>query len=159
MLHFAPELVFERKFRQVESLDYLTADLLEPNAMVKMDITDIQYPDQSFDVIYCSHVLEHVADDRKGMRELRRVMSRDGWGLFQVPICLDRTLEDASVTDPKEREPLFGQHDHVRKYGVDFADRLRDAGFSVEVITAGNLLSSEEIVQYATKGEQVFYCT
>lgn len=65
MLHVAPESCFETKLKQRLGDNYLTADLFNPRAMVKMDITNIDYPDQSFDIIYCSHVLEHIQDDRK----------------------------------------------------------------------------------------------
>ena len=89
----------------------------------EIDITDIPYADGSFDVILCSHVLEHIPDDRRAMRELRRVLAPRGWALLQVPIDHQRavTFEDPSVTDPAERARLFGQHDHVRWYGRDTA--------------------------------------
>jgi ubiquinone/menaquinone biosynthesis C-methylase UbiE len=89
-----------------------------------MDITDIQYPDNTFDVIYCSHVLEHVPDDRKAMREFARVLKPEGWAVFMVSLSEEHTIEDPSITSPAERERLFGQHDHVRRYGPDFKDRL-----------------------------------
>ena len=98
-----------------------------------MDISDIQYGDNTFDVIYCSHVLEHVPDDRKAMREFWRVLKIGGWAVLQVPIVSDVTFEDPSVTGPKERERLFGQRDHVRRYGPDYRDRLVDVGFSMTV--------------------------
>lgn len=88
---------------------YLTADLSNPKAMVKMDITDIQYPDESFDVIYCSHVLEHVPDDRKAMQEFFRVLKKDGWAVLLVPIVGELTFEDPSIVDPVERTKIFGQ--------------------------------------------------
>ena len=133
MLHVAPEPQLSWWFQAQPHIDYLSADLFAVNAMVKMDITDIQYPDDSFDVIYCSHVLEHVPDDRKAMREFRRVLRPGGWAILQVPITADVTFEDPTVTTPAERERLFGQHDHVRRYGPDYKDRLGDAGFSVTV--------------------------
>lgn len=131
MLHVAPEPVLERRLRGEPLLDYLSADLDAGVAQEQMDITDIRHPDGSFDVIYCSHVLEHVPDDARAMRELCRVLRPDGWAILQVPILLERTDEDPSITDPQERLRRFAQVDHVRAYGPDYADRLRAAGFDV----------------------------
>jgi ubiquinone/menaquinone biosynthesis C-methylase UbiE len=132
MLHVAPERHFANLFPNIPGVDYLSADLNRPMAMVKMDITDIQYPDNSFDVIYCSHVLEHIPDDHRAMSELFRVLKPGGWAILQVPQAdLDVTYEDFSITDPAEREKHFGQYDHVRWYGRDYKDRLVRAGFQV----------------------------
>jgi len=134
MLHIAPESFFTDKLSKCSYIEYLSADLINPAAMVKMDITDIKYPDNSFDVIYCSHVLEHVPDDQTAMKELARVLSPKGWAILQVPIDTDQTFEDPTITDPQERERLFGQSDHVRVYGLDYKDRLEAAGFQVKVV-------------------------
>lgn len=146
MLHIAPEVIFEELLRKQLGKNYLTADLYNPRAMVKMDITDIQYPDDSFDVIYCSHVLEHVPDDKKAMREFLRVLKPNGWAMLLVPIVGEHTFEDPSITDPAERAKLFGQEDHVRNYGSDYEDRLREAGFEVTVILPEDFLTKEEII-------------
>ena len=116
-----------------DNIDYLTADLNPEGVMVKMDITDIDYPDSTFDTIICNHVLEHIIDDHKAMSELHRVLKPGGWAILQVPISfsLDKTFEDASVTAPEEREQVFGQCDHVRIYAPDYIDRLEQAGFQV----------------------------
>ncbi|HEX4412598.1 MAG TPA: methyltransferase domain-containing protein [Lacipirellulaceae bacterium] len=132
LLHVAPELAMQKLFQSAKNIDYLSADLADVSAMVKMDITDIAYPDNTFDVVYCSHVLEHVPDDRRAMREFLRVLKRGRWALLHVPITADATFEDSSITDPKERERVFGQFDHVRCYGPDYGDRLAEAGFIVE---------------------------
>ncbi len=159
MLHIAPEPQIERKFKKIPNLRYLTADLFNPAAMVKMDITDIQYPDNSFDVIYCSHVLEHVPDDRAAIRELYRVLKSDGWAVLLIPITVERTLEDPSVSDPAERERLFGQEDHVRRYGRDFRNRLEEAGFHVQGIPALDLVDREQIESMGVIAcEEVFLC-
>jgi ubiquinone/menaquinone biosynthesis C-methylase UbiE len=79
MLHVAPEEALEDKFIQSDNIDYRTGDLYNPRAMEKMDITNIYYPDKSFDVIYCSHVLEHVPDDIKAMSEFNRVLKSNGY--------------------------------------------------------------------------------
>ena len=161
MLHVAPESCLEPMFRKQLGDDYLSADLFNPLAMVKMDITDIQYPDESFDVIYCSHVLEHVDDDRKAMSEFRRVLKSDGWAILLVPIFGETTYEDPSIVDPAERLKHFGQEDHVRQYGRDYVDRLRDAGFSVSVAEASELCQESDVVQMGltpASGE-IFFCT
>lgn len=160
MLHFAPVPFLEKSLRKYFKEGYLTADLYDPKAMIKMDITDIQYPDNSFDVIYCSHVLEHVPDDKQAMRELRRVLKPDGWAMLLVPIMADETFEDPSITDPKERLKYFGQEDHVRAYGPDFSGRLKEAGFEVEVVYPDSLLSDDEIERMGiTEGAgEIFYC-
>lgn len=161
MLHVAPEYCFETRFKRLLGSNYLTADLFKPHVMVKMDITDIQYPDQSFDVIYCSHVLEHVPDDQKAMQEFHRVLSKDGWAIILVPITSKKTVEDPSIVDPADRLRMFGQEDHVRSYGPDYIDRLRDAGFKVEVFTAGDLVGRDSVVRLGltpASGE-IFYCT
>ena len=109
---------------------YITADLLDPRVRVRMDITDIPYPNNFFDVIFCSHVLEHVPNDRRAMQEFSRVLKHEGWAVIMVPCFPERgkTFEDPSVTDPAERLRLFWQEDHVRLYGNDFVERLEASG-------------------------------
>lgn len=161
LLHVAPERVLEAKLKRVPTLAYLTADLDDPRAMVKMDITEIPFPDNSFDVILCSHVLEHVPDDRRAMRELNRVLEPDGWAVLLVPLTAEKTFEDPSITAPEERERLFDQRDHVRRYGPDFADRLREAGFRVRVYRPSDLADAQDIVRLGLGGtgrEDIFLC-
>ena len=160
MLHIAPEPFFEKPLRKRLGAGYLTADLYNPRAMVKMDITDIQYPNQTFDVVYCSHVLEHVPDDRRAIREFHRVLKEQGWALLLVPITTDRTFEDPSVTDPAKRLELFGQQDHVRRYGPDFVGRLEEAGFDVNVVNPKDFLREEEIARIGVaEAGEIFFCT
>jgi SAM-dependent methyltransferase len=135
MLHFAPELIFRRRLESLPQLDYVTADLDSPEAMLHFDITAIPFEEDSFDAILCSHVLEHVEDDRAAMRELVRVLRPGGFAIVLVPLDLSReqTYEDVSVVAPEDRAREFWQHDHVRLYGRDFAARLEQAGFGVTV--------------------------
>jgi hypothetical protein len=159
MLHVAPEPCLARRLSQASHIDWISADLEMPAAMVKMDITDIDFPDHTFDVIYCSHVLEHVADDRGAMRELARVLSPSGWAVLQVPITTGITFEDFAITGTLEREEAFGQWDHVRRYGHDYADRLAEAGFTVNVIPVRDLASPAEIARMRLdSAEQIFFC-
>jgi ubiquinone/menaquinone biosynthesis C-methylase UbiE len=134
-LHVAPEAGLTRILTQHGNIDYLTADITPGRAMVRMDITEIGYPDNSFDAIICNHVLEHITDDRKAMRELHRVLRSGGWGILQVPISLSlsTTHEDFSVRAPADRERIFGQADHVRLYAIDYLDRLKESGFETVV--------------------------
>jgi SAM-dependent methyltransferase len=144
MLHVAPEPCFVEHFRQRLGPGYLTADLSDKQAMVQMDITAIQMADDTFDVIYCSHVLEHVPDDRRAMREFYRVLKPGGWAILLVPITAQKTFEDPTVVDPAERLRLFGQEDHVRRYGPDYVDRLTAAGFEVSEIRVSDLFGDDE---------------
>lgn len=160
MLHVAAEPWFEPKFRAIIGSGYLTADLMRP-ADVKMDVTDIQFADNTFDVIYCSHVLEHVADDRQAMREFRRVLKPEGFAILLVPVTVETTVEDPTITDPRERLRLFGQDDHVRCYGPDYLDRLREAGFDVLITEAKDFLDREEIERIAVgtaAAGQIYHC-
>ena len=160
VLHVAPEQCLEERLRARLGAGYLTADLLDPHAMEKMDVTDIGHPDESFDAIYCSHVLEHVPDDRRAMREFHRVLKRGGWAILLVPITADRTMEDATVTDPAERLRLYGQADHVRRYGPDYVERLRDAGFDVAVSHVPDLIGRSDAIWMglATVSGHIYHC-
>jgi len=156
VLHFAPEQAFYQRFRKLKNLDYITTDLSSPLADVKADICNLPFENNSFDIILCNHVLEHIPDDKKAMEELYRILKPDGWGVFQIPQDLKReaTFEDDSITDKRERAKIFGQYDHVRIYGRDYFDKLRSVGFKVEEVDYTTNLSSEEIEKYRlAKGE------
>ncbi len=156
VLHFAPEQAFHKRFKQLQHIDYTTTDLDSPLADVKADICQLPFDTDSFDVILCNHVLEHIEDDVKAMKELFRVMAPGGWGIFQVPQDLKRTktFEDPSITDKKERARIFGQYDHVRIYGKDYFDKLRFAGFTVEEVDLTSSMTSEEVDRFRlAKGE------
>lgn len=160
LLHIAPEMIFESRLRQLPHLDYLTADLNNPRVMVQMDITDIQFPDNSFDVIFCNHVLEHIPEDRIAMGELYRVLKPGGWGILTVPIHVDQTYEDPTITEPEERLKVFGQHDHVRNYGRDYAERLTFAGFKVSIFSAADVMDAGKLDKIKINlDEKIFYCS
>ncbi len=161
LLHFAPEQCFLKRFRKQQNLIYTTTDLESPIADVKADICNLPFEDNSFDIIFCNHVLEHIPDDTKAMQELYRVLKPGGLGIFQIPQDLSRTttFEDDSITDPKERAKIFGQYDHVRVYGKDYFDKLRSIGFEVNEVDYTKKLSSDLVEKYAlAKGEILPVC-
>lgn len=134
VLHFAPERQVASWLRERAS-EYLSCDIMPGRAMTVENITRLSAPDQTYDFIWCSHVLEHVADDVSAMKELRRVLKPDGLCIVQVPVWRLKTLEDSTVDTPEGRLEAFGQVDHVRLYGLDIVERLEQAGFLVETRT------------------------
>ncbi|MBC8769690.1 class I SAM-dependent methyltransferase [Arenibacter sp. BSSL-BM3] len=150
VLHFAPEQAFYKRFRNLSNITYTTTDLNSPLADVKADICNLPFTDNSFDVIFCNHVLEHIPDDTKAMEELYRILKPGGWGIFQIPQDLGRadTYEDNSITDKKARAKIFGQYDHVRIYGRDYFNKLRSIGFKVEEVDYTKKLSNTEVDNY-----------
>lgn len=157
VLHIAPEQEFLRKFKKMKNLDYTSADLLSPIVDVKADILDLPFGDETFDVVICNHVLEHIEDDRKAMSELYRVMKKGGWGILQVPMknSLEKTYEDFTITDPKERQKHFGQYDHVRWYGMDYFDRLKSVGFDAEANFYSQKFSDADIKKFALNRNEI----
>ena len=157
VLHFAPESALMNQFKKLKNLSYDTIDLNSPIADIKADICDLPFLDNSYDFILCNHVLEHIIDDNKAMKELYRVLKKNGIGIFQVPMDYNRntTFEDFSVTNKKERNKLFGQYDHVRIYGLDFFDRLQKAGFSVERCEYTSKLSKEDIIKFCLPKKEI----
>ncbi len=156
VLHFAPEQAFYKRFRRMPNLDYTTTDLNSPLADVKADICNLPFKNDSYDVIFCNHVLEHIPNDTKAMQELYRVLKPNGMGFFQIPQDLSRefTFEDDTITDKKERAKIFGQYDHVRVYGRDYFDKLRSVGFKVDEVDYTSKLSDDDIAKYClAKGE------
>jgi SAM-dependent methyltransferase len=139
LLHFAPEWTMRERLAPLAAergLRYVTADLDPAGVDLQLDLTALALPDAAFDAVLCSHVLEHIPDDRAAMRELRRVTAPGGWCLVMVPLDVTRseTYEDPLRVTPEDREREFLQHDHVRLYAPDIAERLRAAGFAVEVV-------------------------
>lgn len=161
VLHFAPEQAFYKLFRNQKNLDYTTTDLLSPLADVKADICNLPFEDNTYDIILCNHVLEHIPDDTKAMQELYRVLKPGGMGIFQIPQDLSRaiTFSDNTITDQKERAKIFGQYDHVRIYGLDYFDKLRSIGFKVIEKDYTKKISSELVEKYClAKGEIIPVC-
>jgi len=160
VLHIAPEACFIKRFEAQHGQGYITADLESPLAKVKMDIHDMPFEANSFDVVLCNHVLEHVADDIRAMQEIYRVLKPGGWSLLQVPFFSPvpaTTLEDATITSPKARERAFGQDDHVRKFGKDYPKRIGRSGLHAELNAFAAKLSPGQAHRHGIVGQEVLY--
>ena len=159
MLHVAPEQCFLKRFKKLKHLNYITGDLESPIADIKMDLHRIPFKDNSFDIVLCNHVLEHVRDDKRCMKEIFRVLRVGGWAILQVPISLkkEETDEDPAITDPEIRKERFGQYDHVRAYGADYSKRLKAAGFSVYLTNFQQELGQRLINRYCLQNDDPLY--
>lgn len=140
ILHMAPEDMTAHHILSTKSVDYVCGDLfakgyLYPPYVHDMNVLNLPFGEGEFDIVICSHVLEHIPDDRKAMRELCRVLKKGGMAFLQVPMStvLEKTVEDPTVTTPEQRLEVFGQIDHLRLYGLDYKDRLEECGFKVEL--------------------------
>jgi SAM-dependent methyltransferase len=159
VLHVAPDRSL-RTMLAALPVTYVAGDKMEPGydyppGTVPLDVTGIPFPDDHFDVVICSHVLEHVPDDRKAMHELRRVLKPGGLAILLVPMAdMPVTDEDPTVTDPAERLRRFGQFDHVRTYGRDYFDRLREAGFTVTVERLADRLPATEVFRLGLRADE-----
>ena len=160
VLHIAPEACFIKRFEKQHGESYITADIESPLAKVKMDIHAIPFEKNAFDVVLCNHVLEHVNDDIKAMTEIHRVLKSNGFAIMQVPFFTpvpETTFEDATITDPKQREKIFGQDDHVRKYGHDYSKRIEQAGLNAVEDQFVNQLPDEVRKRYGLVNGEVIY--
>ena len=160
VLHIAPEACFIPRFEKLHGDRYITGDIESPLAKVKMDIHAIPFPENTFDAVLCNHVLEHVQDDIQAMREICRVLKPGGFSIMQVPLfapMADVTVEDTTITDPRERERLFGQDDHVRKYGRDYSRRIERAGLRAVEDDFVNTLSREKQKAHGLVPGEIIY--
>lgn len=159
MLHVAPEPFFASRLKHIANLDYVTGDLNDPRAMVTMNITNIDFPDNYFDIIYCSHVLEHITNDHKAIQELFRVCKPGGWALLQVPITAEKTFEDCTIKSPEDREKVFGQKDHVRRCGPDYIERMRKGGFKVTLFSTLDIIKPDDCIRLGVQQNRLlFFC-
>ena len=169
ILHFAPEPAFYDLFKS-KNVEYHPVDLVYNSARVEelMDIQNINYEDNYFDFIYCSHVLEHVPDDIKAMKELHRVLKPDGVALimvpmngisYELPFDENKTMENDKYDTPELREKYYGQYDHLRLYGSDFKERILKSGFNIKSDDYIKKLGFENIERYALiRNEYLFEC-
>ena len=150
VLHVAPEQVFYKKFKKLKNWEYFTFDLNSPIADIKGDLISTNFKDEYFDLIICNHVLEHIEDDKSALDEMYRILKYNGISILQVPINVERenTFEDLSIKSKIQREKYFGQYDHVREYGLDFKDRVEQAGFKVEMINYSTKISQDLVIKY-----------
>ncbi|HEU5147715.1 MAG TPA: methyltransferase domain-containing protein, partial [Chryseosolibacter sp.] len=160
VLHIAPEACFIPRFEKIHGSDYITADIESPLAKVKMDIHTMPFAANTFEVVLCNHVLEHVNDDIAAMKEIARVLKPGGFAIMQVPFfhpIPDTTVSDPSITDRRTREKLFGQDDHVRRYGKDYAKRIEQAGLRAIEDDFVTTLTAEQRTRYGlVDGEIIF---
>lgn len=141
ILHFAPEPHLTERLRTLANVNYICGDLFTtgysyPDYVKNMNVLDIPFKENSFDIVLCNHVLEHIENDQKAMQELYKVLKKTGIAILQVPIASDlaHTYENSSITEPELRIKHFGQKDHVRLYGMDYKTRLESVGFKVDMV-------------------------
>jgi len=151
ILHVAPENYLKNILLSNKKIDYVSVDVNPKVAMMQMDITDIKFHDNTFDVIICSHVLEHIIDDKKAIAELFRVLKAGGFAILQVPISevLEKTFEDPEIATDDMRLKAYGQNDHVRIYGQDYYDRIRSVGFEIELYSTDDVCGNDGPHKYA----------
>jgi SAM-dependent methyltransferase len=162
LLHVAPEPCLKKKFEAMTHLTYTASDLRSEDPGRRIDITAMPLLDNSVDIIICNHVLEHIPDDRKAMRELHRVLKSGGWAVINVPVdySRDTTYEDFSLVTAVQRKINFGQADHVRVYGRDYRERLTGSGFSVKEIDYCSELGRESCRRHVLLAdEMIYFCT
>jgi SAM-dependent methyltransferase len=161
ILHIAPERAVMPVLRGSPSRVYATVDLSAPNAAIRAELGRLPFRDGAFDVVVCSHVLEHIDDDRAAMQELARVVASSGQVLVMVPVdrSLSATFEDPTIVTREARQQAYGHPEHVRYYGPDVADRLRTAGFAVDEVDMTDVLTADEAARAVVgRGEIVYVC-
>lgn len=160
IVEFAPTPIVSAFFKEYDTITHRTADLFMEKADDKLDLQDLSlYKNDQFDIFICSHILEHVKDDIKAIKELYRITKKGGHGIAMVPILegVEKTLEDTSIKNAKLRMKYFGQSDHVRLYSkIDFIKRLESVGFKVRLLDV-NYFGSEVFDKNAITSKSVLY--
>jgi hypothetical protein len=162
VLHIAPEPCFKGRIEYLENMHYIVSDLSASDPGKQIDITAINLQDQSVDVIICNHVLEHITEDVKAMRELARVLKNTGWAILNTPVDYNRkiTYEDPAIKSLEDRRKHFGQEDHVRVYGRDYPERLVKAGFKVSEVDYCSELGNDAVNRFVLlRDEMIYFCS
>ena len=165
LLHIAPETLFFHQFIKQKNIDYHPVDIyphLYPKGTKYFNLLEPDLPANSFDVIICNHVFQYIEDDKTAMKNIFNLLKPGGWAILQVPLDRSKavTYEDKTITDPLEREKAFGLKEHVRFYGLDYADKLKAAGFTVKVDDYTAEFSNEDNYKYGFwQGDAIYYCT
>ncbi len=155
LLELAPDKNFSAYLKQFPNVNYFGSDLKSPLADVISDLTRMGMKSGVFDFIICFHVFEHIRDDRAGFKELARLLKPGGTGFVMVPISGQNTYEDPTI-DPADYREVYGQHDHVRRCGLDYGQRMIEAGLSVKVIDIFQLWRDEILQRFALRGDDRF---
>jgi SAM-dependent methyltransferase len=160
ILQIGPDAGTERRLRKLPGIRYLSGDPYEPEAMIRLDLTNLDLPDECIDLIICVHVLGHIFNDRKAMREIRRVLRPGGTALITTPSRddLEKTHEDPYTRKPDARRSVFGAWDLVRVYGRDFVDRLKEAGLTVEVVRPASTFDDARRKAYGVTKDRIYVC-
>jgi SAM-dependent methyltransferase len=162
LLHIAPEYSVGRWLRTLPQIEYVTSDYPAGGADLALDVTNMDLPDESFDTVLCSHVLEHIEDEPAALREIARVLRPGGRAIVLVPVDYGRgeTYEDPAIVAPEERRRAYWQDDHLRLYGRDVTRRLGAAGLHVTAHAYGRELGPELCERYRLPaGEEIFVCS
>lgn len=161
ILHVAPEAGISKKLKEINKSSYYSIDINPLNADIKMDLTNLNFPDNFFDIIICAHVLGHIPDEDKAIKEMFRVLKKTGKTLILTVMGNGKTLENNNITSTKERIKKYGEPDLVRLHGSNFNEKLRNHGFKVNIVDYRYTLGHEICQQYSLgdgKRELIFKC-
>ncbi|MBI9080472.1 MAG: methyltransferase domain-containing protein [Pseudodesulfovibrio sp.] len=158
MIHVAPEQSLSTILRQLFEDRYYTMDLFT-DADIRGDLCEMPFGTDSIDIFMANHVLEHIKDDLRAMREIYRILKPQGSALLQIPIDLSLavTEEAPEKAPPQDLLKLFGQEDHVRQYGTDFKDRLEQSGFTVRTHICHDIITPDEIKTYGLHSDEIVW--
>ncbi len=161
LLHFSPQKCLKDYISNFSNINYLSSDFKIGKEMVDENIEKLTFKNNSFDVILCIHILEHINNDKKAISELYRILKPDGFAIIDVPINynLKKTYENTNIILPEDRAIAFGQSDHIRLYGNDFKFLLRKEKFKVKIVHFYKNFNSKEIIYYGFEKNPIYYCT